>query len=83
MTEFVDRVSLDELDFGDDGLDQNDSAMTPAKLIGVALFGALAALTGYYVYAHLDSEKRTALRDCVISVAREQVSSLASADNNK
>ena len=75
MTEFVDRVNLEDLDFNDD-IVRNDDMFTPSKLMGIAVFGAIAALAGYYVYAHLDSEKRSALRDCVISVAKEQVSSL-------
>ena len=76
-TEFATRInsSLDEIDF-DDNPSNTDSMFTASKLVGVAVFGAFAALTCYYVYAHLDNEKRSALRDCVISVAKEQVSSL-------
>ncbi|MDO5296501.1 MAG: hypothetical protein Q4F00_07710 [bacterium] len=76
MTEFVDRVNLEELDFDDERSMRSDDMFTPSKLMGVAIFGAIAALAGYYVYAQLDSDKRNALRDCVISVAKEQVSSL-------
>lgn len=75
MTEFVDRVSLDELDFSDEHLSDDGGMFTPSRLALVAVAGAAAALVGYYVYAHLDSEKRGALRNCVLSVAKEQVSS--------
>ncbi len=76
MTEFTDRVDLEELDFDSNRQFCCEDPFAPTKLLGVAVFGALAALAGYYVYAHLDGEKRNAIRDCVISVAKEQVNTL-------
>ncbi|MBQ7567384.1 hypothetical protein IJT17_01095 [bacterium] len=79
MTEFSDRVEKDfeQFDFDYDHVVRNDDMFAPSKLVGVALFGAIAALAGYYIYAQLDNDKRNALRDCVISVAKEHVGSLA------
>lgn len=78
MTEFVDRVNLDELDFSDEHLSKDGDMFTPSKLALVAVAGAAAALVGYYFYAHLDSEKRGVLRNLAVSMAKEQVNSLTS-----
>ena len=81
MTEFVDRVNLEDLEFGDERPCRCNGAYTAPKLFGVAMLGAVAALAGYYIYTHLDAEKRNAVRECVISVASEHVRSLVNPDD--
>lgn len=77
-TEFVERVNLDELNFDDEYPRRRNDAFLPGKLMGVAVFGALSALTVYYVYSHLDCEKRKAIRNSLVNFAQSQVASFAS-----
>lgn len=76
MTEFIERMSLDDLDFGDEHRPGEDTPFTPAKLIGVACLGAAVALSGYYIYSSLGSEDKARLRDGVIGFFSEQVKPL-------
>lgn len=73
MTEFIERMSLDDLDFGDERRSGEDTPFTPAKLIGVACLGAAVALSGYYIYSSLGSEDKARLRDSVLGFVSEQV----------
>ncbi|HBM97296.1 TPA: hypothetical protein DD394_07390 [bacterium UBP9_UBA11836] len=76
MTEFIERMSLDDLDFGDERRPGEDTPFTPAKLIGVACLGAAVALSGYYIYSSLGSEDKARLRDGVLGFVSEQVKPL-------
>ncbi len=82
MTEFIERMSLDDLDFGDERRLGEDSPFTPAKLIGVACLGAAVALSGYYIYSSLGNEDKTRLRDSVVGFFSEQVKPLISPRND-
>ncbi|MCR4784778.1 MAG: hypothetical protein K6A35_09745 [bacterium] len=73
MTEFIERMSLDDLDFGDESRSGASSPFTPAKLMGVAFLGAAVALSGYYIYSSLGSEERARLRDGVLNFVSDQV----------
>ncbi|MGM9991862.1 MAG: hypothetical protein ACI376_03295 [Candidatus Bruticola sp.] len=73
MTEFIERMSLDDLDFGDGRCSSEDTPFTPAKLIGVACLGAAVALSGYYIYSSLGSEDKARLRDGVLNFVSERV----------
>lgn len=72
MTEFIERMSLDDLDFGDERR-SDDNPFTGTKLFGVAALGAVVALSGYYIYCSLGSEEKARLRDGVISFVEDQV----------
>ncbi|MBQ7528591.1 hypothetical protein IJT10_01620 [bacterium] len=74
MTEFIERMSLDDLDFGDERYSGDSDPFTPAKLLGVAALGAAVALSGYYIYSSLDSEKKASLRDNAIHFFQEMIS---------
>lgn len=76
MTEFIERMSLDDLDFGDERRPGEDTPFTPAKLIGAACLGAAVALSGYYIYSSLGSEDKARLRDGVLGFVSEQVKPL-------
>ncbi len=72
MSEFVERVKVDEIVLDDPG-EPCEDAFSPMKLMGVAAAGAVAALAAYYAWAQLEPEKRTALKDSILSAARSQM----------
>lgn len=72
MSEFVERVKVDEIILEDQG-EPCEDPFSPAKLMGVALAGAVAALAAYYAWTQLDPDKRAALKDSILSAARSQV----------
>ena len=78
MTEFIERMSLDDLDFGDAPASEEENPFTPAKLLGVAALGAAAALSCYYIYSSMDSEHKARLRDGVVSFVQEQAMAVGS-----
>jgi len=73
MSDIAERESVDEIVLEDDGSGWGDDPFTPAKLVGVAVAGALVALAAYYAYAQLDPEKRETLKDSLMAMARSQV----------
>ena len=77
MTEFIERMSLDDLDFGDANHCGEESPFTPTKLLGVAFLGAAVALSGYYIYASLGSEERARLREGALNFVHDQVKNTA------
>ncbi len=72
MSEFVERVKVDEIILDDQG-EPCEDPFSPVKLMGVAVAGAVAALAAYYAWTQLDPEKRAALKDSIVSAARSQV----------
>lgn len=74
MTEFVDRVDLDELDFDEEYCDRSKE-IAPYKIFGVAILGAVIGFTGYYIYTRLAGDRRSDLGDCLMSIARENICS--------
>lgn len=51
--------------------------VTPQKLVGVALLGALGSLAIYYIYSSLSEETRQALKDNVTSAVKSNLAKLA------
>lgn len=51
--------------------------VTPQKLVGVALLGALGSLAIYYIYSSLSEETRQALKDNVTSAIKSNLAKLA------
>ncbi len=72
MSEFVEHVKVDEIVLPDPG-EPGEDPFSPVKLMGVAVAGAVAALAAYYAWTQLEPEKRTALKDSILSAARSQV----------
>ena len=73
MTEFVERMNLDKLVFDDDLPRRSSDPFSPGKIMGVAVLGAAAALSAYYIYNQMDPAKKARIRDGVVSFARSQV----------
>lgn len=51
--------------------------VTPQKLMGVALLGALGSLALYYIYASLSDETRQSLKDNVSAALKSNLAKLA------
>lgn len=73
MTEFVDRMNLDELVFDDDFAHRSSDPYSPAKIFGVAFLGAAVAVSAYCVYNQLDPERRNRIKENVVSFVTSQV----------
>lgn len=82
MTEFIERMSLDDLDFSDDSTPKEPCPRASSgQLLGAALLGAvttvalgtIAAVSCYYIYSSLDSDFKTRLHDKLFGFV-EQIS---------
>lgn len=78
MTEFIERMSLDDLDFSDDSASKEPKPRASSgQLLGAALLGAIttvalgtvAAVSCYYIYSSLDSDFKARLHDKLFGFA--------------
>lgn len=71
----IDDSDLEEFDFEEDkGIDSD--AFSSGRLITVAFGGALVSLAAYYLYHHLDQDKRDKLKRKASGLIAEQIHAL-------
>jgi hypothetical protein len=74
MAEALERSEAEIMPLEEDHL---ENPYTPARVLGVALLGALGGLLLYYLYNQLDTEQRENIKETLVKGLKAQARSWA------